>query len=423
MNARVLSKRSFVLLSLLIATASTACGGTKKAPPPPPPATVLVTEVVRRDLPLFVETVGSLDGYVNADIRARVKGYLKAQTYKDGSTVKAGRTLFTIEQSDYEAAVALAQSNVARAKAIQDRNNVQLQRDKGLFRSGMVSQQDVDNAAASVGDTNGQVEGAVAQLQQAQLNLSYTTVKSPIDGTAGLALVRVGNLVGQDQPTLLTTVSQIDPIRVNFPLSEIDYVKYPDRLKNFDGRDLAWAKKQFTELQAAGKTSTGDTGIQLLLSDGSTYGLRGVIVAADRQVDATTGTLQLQALVPNPTGALRPGQFGRVRLRRENEGKNALVVPEKALVSVQGSYSLGVVGPDNKVQMRHVDLGPTAPGFRVINSGVNEGERIVVEGVQKITDGATVNPQPAPPVPDSTALTTAATATTSAGATDAGPSQ
>lgn len=372
-----------------------ACADSRKPPPPPPP-TVYVTTVTRRDVPLFIEAVAALDGYDNAEIRARVRGYLRSQGYKDGSFVKAGQTLFTIEATEYAAAASSARAALTRARIIQAHNRVQLERDRGLFKAGMVSQQDIDNAAANLADADGQVQAAEAQLQQAELNLSYTQSRAPIDGVAGLALVRVGNLVGQDSPTLLTTVSQIDPIRVNFPMSEVDFVKYPDRFKQLDARDLAWARRQFSRLDADGKSETGDPGVEIVLTDGSLYPHRGVIVTTNRQIDPSTGTIQIQALLPNPDGNLRPGQYGRVRIRRPEAGHDVLVVPEKALIPMQGTYSLGVVGPDDKVQLRRVDVGPSVQGLRVIEKGVVEGERIVVEGVQKIGDGAVVVPKPAP---------------------------
>lgn len=207
--------------------------------------------------------------------------------------------------------------------------------------------------------------------------------------------MRVGNLVGQDGPTLLTTVSQTDPVRVTFPLSEVDYVKYPERFKNLDARDLTWAKAQFAKLDKGGTADNGDTGVELILADGTTYPHRGVVVTVNRQIDATTGTIQVQALVPDPDGFLRPGQFARVRVRREREGKDVIAIPEKALISVQGSYSVAVVGPDDEVQLRRVDLGASAGGMRVVTQGVAEGDRIVVEGIQKVTDGAKVAPHPA----------------------------
>jgi membrane fusion protein (multidrug efflux system) len=385
-----------ILALLFLSVAHAGCEAGKKPPPPPPPV-VYVAPVERRDVPIFVEAIGTLDGYDNADIRARVRGFLRTQGYKDGSAVRAGQLLFTVEATEYVAAQSAARAALTRARVVQAHNRVQLEREQELLKSGMVSQQDVDNATANFADADGQVQAAQAQLQQADLNLSYTQIHSPIDGVAGLALVRIGNLVGQDGPTLLTTVSQIDPIRVNFPMSEADFVKYPERFKDLDARDLAWAKRQFSRLEASGKTDTGDPGLEVVLTDGSTYPHRAVIVTTNRQIDPSTGTIQVQALVPNPDGNLRPGQYGRVRISHPEEGRAVLVVPEKALIPVQGTYSVGVVGPDDKVQLRRVDVGPSVQGLRVVEKGVVEGDRIVVEGVQKITDGAQVVPKPQGP--------------------------
>ncbi len=383
------------LLAAVLALAP-GCAEKKGPPPAPPPPTVLVSTVVRRDVPLFIEAVGSLDGYVNADIRARVRGFLRSQGYKDGSAVKSGDLLFTIEPTEYSAAVANAKANLDRARVARDRNKIQVDRDQGLLKSGMISQQDMDNATAGLADTEGQIAAAQAQLETAGLNLSYTQIRSPIAGIAGLAQVRVGNLVGQDGPTLLTTVSQIDPIRVNFALSEIDYVRYPERFQRLESRDLAWYTKEVAGLDARGATASGDPGVEVLLADGTVYPHRGLLVAANRQIDASTGTIQMQALAPNPDGLLRPGQYARVRIKRRDAGHDALVVPDKALISVQGTYSVAVVGADNKVQLRRVELGPSSRGSQIVEKGIAEGERIVVEGVQKVTDGALVDPKPAP---------------------------
>ncbi len=385
-------------LPVALALALGACAEAKKPPPPPPP-TVLVTTLAKRDVPLYIEAVGALDGYVNAEIRARVRGYLRTQDYKDGSTVKSGQLLFTIESTDYTAAVMSAKAALSRARVAQSRNSIQAQRYQGLFKTGMVSQQDLDNVTASVADADGQVQAAQAQLDQANLNLSYTQMRSPIDGVAGLALVRVGNLVGQDSPTLLTTVSQVDPVRVNFPVSEVDYIRNPDRFKKIEERDLVWTKRQFPRFDSGGTAEGGDPGIDLELSDGSLYPHKGVIVAVNRQIDPSTGTIQLQALVPNPEAILRPGQFGRVRIPRQDAGRDVIAVPERALINVQGTYSVGVVGPDNKVQLRKVDVGPSVKGLRVVEKGLADGDRIVVDGVQRISDGALVDPRPAPDTP------------------------
>lgn len=382
--------------ALLGASGCEPASKTGAAPAPPVP-TVYVAPIERRDLNLTTESVATLDGYVNAEIRARVKGFLKSQAYNDGGAVKSGQLLFTIEADQYASDVKVAQANVARAKASGARDRTLLERSEGLSNTGMLSQQDLDDARTGVADSTGRVDAAEAELKQAQLNLSYTQIRSPINGVAGVASVRVGNLVGQDGPTLLTTVSQLDPMRVSFALSELDYVRYPNRYKGFEARDLAWAQKQFAKLAAEGKTENGDPGVELLLSDGSVYPLRGVVVAVDRQIDASTGTITLQALIPNPEGLLRPGQYGRVRIPRGDEGRAALVVPEKALVFLQGKYQVGVVDDAGKVTMRNIELGARALGVREVKSGVSEGEKIVVDGVQKISDGAQVKPEPAPP--------------------------
>jgi membrane fusion protein (multidrug efflux system) len=378
---------------LLVVIVLGACSQAKPPPAAPPPASVGFVVVEKRDVALFIEAVGSLDGYVNADIRARVKGYLEKQAYKDGGPVAAGQTLFTIEATEYQAAAKSANAALSRTKVALARTKLDRDRDQGLVKAGMVSQQELDNALAAVADTEAQISAAEAQLQSANLNLSYTTIKSPISGVAGLALVRVGNLVGQDGPTLLTTVSQLDPIRVNFPLSEVDYVRYPERFAHLEGRDLAWAK---TELARLDKDPTA-SGVEIVLADGSVYPHRAAIVSVNRQIDPTSGTTQMQALVANPDGILRPGEFARVRIRRENEGKGVVVVPEKGLVSVQGSYSVAVIGADNKVAFRRIELGSSSQGFRLVTSGLTGGEKIIVDGLQRVTDGAVVDPHPAPP--------------------------
>jgi len=360
------------------------------------PPQVLFSKVTKRDWASYLEAVASLDGYVNADIRARVRGYLSTQDYKEGGYVKVNQRLFTIERTEQESAVASANATLSRANAAAERTRSQLARVQALFTSGAISQQQIDDATAAAADAQAQVEGARAQLKQAQLNLSYTELRSPLSGIAGVASVRVGNLVGQEGPTLLTTVSQIDPMRVTFPVSERDYVAYQERFRQLAERDLSWAQKQFAKLEHGENAENDDPGVELMLSDGAVYPHRGVVVTAARAFDPSTGTIQLQALIPNPDGLLRPGQHGRVRLRRQRASQMALTVPQKALISVQGQYSLAVIGADDKVQLRRVRVGESASGTSVIDDGVQEGERIVVEGVQKISDGQRVAAQPAP---------------------------
>jgi RND family efflux transporter MFP subunit len=375
---------------LALALAAGGCEESKAKPAPPTPR-VVAAPVTKRDVALYLEAVGNLDGYVNAEIRARVRGILQAQRYKDGAVVKQGQPLFTVDRAEYEAALDAAKATHVRAEAVAAHNHAQLERRTSLSAARVVSRQEIEDSEAAASDADAQVKATAAQLRQAELNVSYTDIRSPVSGIAGLAQVRVGNLVGQDGATLLTTVSEVNPIRVNFPLSEIDYVKQAERLKGLDRRDRAWAEAQFKKMDGAqASKEVLEDSLELLLADGTVYAHRGVIVAINRQVDATTGTIELQALFPNPDNVLRPGQFGRVRMRRHDAGGQVLVVPESALIQVQGSYSLAVIGADSKVKLRRVEVGPSAGTSRIITSGVEAGERVVVEGVQKATDGATV---------------------------------
>jgi membrane fusion protein (multidrug efflux system) len=390
----ILKRRAWpALAALSLAAAASGCDETKAKPPAPTPH-VTVAVVARKDVNLSLEAVGNLDGYVNAEIRARVRGLLQAQRYKDGATVKQGQLLFSIDRAEYAAALDAAKAAVARAETAAAHNKAQLERRKDLGAARVVSRQELEDAEASAHDADDQVKATGAQLRQAELNVSYTEIRSPVTGIAGLAQVRVGNLVGQDGPTLLTTVSEVDPIRVNFPMSEIDYVKAAERLKQLDGRDRAWAEAQFKKMDAG---QGRDDGLELVLADGSVYAHRGVIVAVNRQIDATTGTIELQALFPNHEGVLRPGQFGRVRMRRRDVGAQALVVPDASLVQVQGTYSLAVVGVDGKVKLRRVEVGPAAGPSRIITSGVEVGDRVILDGLQKAPDGATVIVDATPP--------------------------
>jgi membrane fusion protein (multidrug efflux system) len=381
---------------LLVLVVLAGCEQSRARSAPPPPPVVTVTTVGRQDLSLYTEAVGTASGYIDAEIRARVRGFLESQRYKEGGAVKEGQILFTIQSSEYQAALAGAKASLARARSAQDHTRVSLERRQALIKSKVVSEQELEDATASAREAENQVEVARAQLRQAELNLSYSQVRSPISGVAGLAQVRVGNLVGQDGPTLLTTVSQLDPIRVSFPLGEIEYVKSAARLRQLDKRDLPWVRAQLARL-AAGQLAEGDDpGLELVLADGKPYPHKGVMVTANRQVDPGTGTIQIQALFPNPDNLVRPGQYARVRMRRE-AGDKALVVPESSLLQMQGTYSVAVVGADSKVSLRRIEVGPGAGALRVVASGLREGERIVVDGVQKVSDGALVTPQPAKP--------------------------
>ncbi|HEY6881926.1 MAG TPA: efflux RND transporter periplasmic adaptor subunit [Polyangiales bacterium] len=373
-----------------------ACKPEAQQPKAPPPAKVVVETVRKRSVELYADNVGQIDGYVNAEIRARVRGYLHQQLYRDGGEVKAGQVLFTIDPAEFVAALDSARGTAARAKAQLQLAQQNLARSEALIKSGTITQRALDDATAAANDAAGQNSAAQAAVRNAELNLSYTKVHSPIDGVAGLARVRVGNLVGQAEPTLLTTVSTLDPMRVRFPINERDYLKNAARFRQLAGRDLKWAQQQFAALAQGGRAEGGDEGVQLILSDDSVSPHRGVIAATDREINPTTGTIQVEALFPNPEGLLRPGQYARVRVRRSDVSGERLVVAQKSLLEVQGTYSVAVVKPDNKIEMRKIEVGPTTGDDRIVTGGLRDGERVVLEGVQKVTDGAPVVPEPAP---------------------------
>jgi membrane fusion protein (multidrug efflux system) len=344
---------------------------------------VLVAPAVQQDLSLTAEFVGTIDGYVNAEIRARVKGFLKTQDYQDGAFVKKGQLLFTIDPSEYQAAVAKAKGALGRAQAGYGQAKVTADRYRPLAAKQAVSQQDLDDAVAAQRAAAATVDSAKAALDEAQLNLGYCRIYSPVDGVAGTAQVRVGNLVGQSDPTLLTTVSQLDPMRVTFPISEAQYMRVAARAATLERLD---------PLDAGADRQTLD----LLLADGSIYPHKGWFVSVGREVEKGTGTIQVQTVFPNPERILRPGQYGRVRVPRPTDGKPSVVVPESAVKELQGSYTVSVVAPDDTVQIRPVEVGPRVSKLWAITKGVNAGDRVITEGAQKVAEGQKVVAKPDP---------------------------
>jgi len=368
------SRRPLAAVPLLLALA--ACGD-RGAPPPPPPPTVQVTAVEVKDVPVVKSYVGSLDGIVNAEIRARVPGYLQSQDYKEGSQVKEGQLLFTIDPREYEAALSDAKANLQRAQAAHTNADAQLGRIRPLAEQQAVSKQDLDTAIANEQQTAAAVTSAKAAVERAELNVSYARMRSPIGGVAGAALVRVGNLVGQGQPTLLTTVSQTDPMRVVFSITEEDYL----RLAGRSGGD--------------GGTSSGGMGlneapVHITLADGSEYPRAGKLLFVDRQVDPRTGSLRLDATFPNPDGLLRPGQTASVHFSTQSL-QSAALIPQRAAVELQGQFQAFVVGGDGVVHSRPVELGPQVGTQVVVLKGLSAGDRVVTEGLQKVRDGQKVN--------------------------------
>jgi membrane fusion protein (multidrug efflux system) len=347
---------------------------------------VLVVDVVGRDVPVHGEWVGTTEGNINAQIRAKVQGYLLTKPYQEGSLVKAGDVLFQLDPRQYQAALEAAQGDLARAQANRVRSEQNVARYRPLVEKGAVSRKELEDTIQQMRADEASVETARAALDNARLNLDWTTVRSPIDGIAGIAQAQIGDLIAP--ATLMTTVSQVDPIKVFFPISEQEYLR-------FAGRESA------TE----GANSDKRPPLELILADGSVYQYPGRISAINRQVEVQTGSLQIQSLFPNPGNVLRPGGYAKVRAVTDLR-KGAAVVPQRAVQEIQGSYQVVVVGADDKVVFRTVKVGPRSGSDWVIEDGVKPGERVVAEGQQKLRDGMNVVPKPfvPPTAPAATAV-------------------
>jgi RND family efflux transporter MFP subunit len=352
------------------------CGEAVTAPNARPPE-VEVTPVIQKDVPIVQDWVANVDGFVNALIQPQVSGYLLAQTYKEGSFVKKGQTLFEIDQKPLQASLELAQAQLAEAKAQEVNARQNVERDRPLAAAKAIAQSQLDGDTQTLQAAQAVVQAQQAQVQLAQISLSYTKVRSLIDGVAGIANGQIGNLVGPT--TVLTTVSQIDPVKVYFGLGENEYIKFAKRIN-----DAAIGRSGLPQASVP---------LQLILSDGSTYGLPGKFIFADRQVDPQTGSIRVAAVFPNPNGLLRPGQFGRLRVQTALL-VNALVVPPAAVNEIQGTYQIAVLGSGNKVEIRSVTIGPRVGADWVITAGVKAGEQVIVQGIQRVRQGATVRPKP-----------------------------
>lgn len=380
------------------------CG--KSQPPPARPLDVEVARVAQRDVPVIHEWVGTLDGMVNAQIKSQVTGYLLRRNYAEGAAVRKGQLLFEIDPRTFQAALdqaraqlANANGQLAQAEANQVKTQLDVNRYTPLAKEQAVSQQDLDNAVqsnvaaqAQVRAAKAQIDAARAQVDAAQLNLSFTRIVSLIDGVAGVADAQIGDLVGPT--TLLTTVSTLDPIKVYFPVSERGYLDYVK--ENPDAAKRAAQEKQLA--------------LQLILADGAFYPHTGTFSFADRQVDVKTGTLRLEGQFPNPGNILRPGQFARVRATTSTK-KGALLVPQRAVAELQGSYQVAVVTNDNKVEIRPVTVADRVGTEWVIEKGLASGERVIAEGTQRVRPGMTVNPKPFTAPRDSNPGPTASTST------------
>jgi RND family efflux transporter MFP subunit len=346
------------------------CGGPKAAPAVPSPE-VEVASVLQKDVPIVSEWVATLDGYVNAQIQPQVPGYVIRQTYKEGSFVRKGQILFQIDPRPFQALLDQANAQLAQSQAQLGKTEMDVNRDTPLAKERAIAQSQLDNDVQAKQAAQAAVKAAEALVEQARLNLEFTDVKSLVDGIAGIAQVQIGNLV--NATTVLTTVSQVDPIKAYFSISEQEYIHYADRIN----------------AQTQKEIPSGGPLFDLILADGSIYPHKGSALLTNRQVDTATGSIQIVCSFPNPKNALRPGQFGRLRAAPEVRN-GALLVPQKAVTELQGTYQLAVVGADDKVSIRAIKVGDRVGPEWIVESGVKAGELVIVEGLQKIQNGSTV---------------------------------
>ena len=393
----------------------------RSVPTAPPPLGVEVAQVERKDVPIYSEWIGTLDGMVNAEIKAQVSGYLLRKDYTEGSFVKKGQLLFEIDPRSLQAALDQArgdlakaegqlsqaeaqllqsQAQLAQAEANQGKTQLDENRFTSLAKTGVIPQQDYDNAvqanlaakalvkAADAGVRTAKAgivaaksagDAARAAVASAQLNLSFTRITSPVDGIAGIAQAQIGDLINSNVPNTapLTTVSTLDPIKINFTLSEQEYLSFTKQ-----------APSQ-TQWEAANQKLE----LELVLSDGTSYPQRGKFFVAGREVDQRTGAIKLVGVFPNPGNLLRPGQYGRVRAVTSNKA-SALLVPQRAVTELQGGYQVAVVDANNKIDVRPVKVGARVGTMWIVESGLAPGEYVVAEGTQRLRPGAVVNPKP-----------------------------
>jgi membrane fusion protein (multidrug efflux system) len=326
------------------------------------------------NVPIFEEWIGTLDGFVDAQIRAQVTGYLLTQNYAEGSEVKKGDLLFQIDPRPFQAALDQAKAKLAQDQAQAGRTALDVKLYTPLAKEQAISQQELQDTEQDNLAAKAQVQADEASVAAAQLNLEFTHITSPVDGIAGTALAQIGDLVGQAGNTILTTVSTVRPIRVYFQVSEQSYLTFWHRF-------------------AAGQTAPDDFPLQLILSDGSVYPEKGRFFYADRQVNPSTGTLQIFGLFSNEDLLLRPGQYGRVRAQTQVR-TNVLVVPQRAVAELQGGYQVSTIGATNAIHVQSVQVGTQLRQGWIIEQGLKPGDHVVVEGLQKVKEGTVVTPKP-----------------------------
>jgi len=374
--------RSLLLVIPTLMSLAVVAGCSKGPTKAPEPPVVEVTTVIQKDVPVYREWIGTLDGMVNATIRAQVQGYLIKQNYREGDLVRRGQVLFEIDPRTFQAALEQAKGQLEAQQARWTTAKANLARVKPLAEQNAVSKKDLDDSIGAEHSARAAVLSAQASVDKAKLDLGFTKITSPLDGIAGLAKAQIGNLVGPGGMEELTTVSTVNPIKVNVQVSEQDYLR--------GGRDM----KRIEQLNG-----------ELILADGSLYPQKGKFWFADRQVDVKTGTMRLVAIFPNQNNFLRPGQYGRIRVASFVR-KDALLVPQRAVMEIQGKFMVAVVGTDNKAEIRPVKTGERVDDLWIILEGIKPGERVVVAGVQKVRSGMPVTPEAKPETPAETKLET-----------------
>jgi len=345
-----------------------------QAAPKRPNSEALIATPVQQDVAVHSEWVATLDGYVNADIRPQVSGYIISQNYKEGTVVHKGQVLFEIDPRPFQAVLDRARGDLAQAEAQLSKSNIDVERDTPLVAQKAVPREKLDNEIQAQKAAEAAVVSAKASVERAELDLEWTKVTSLVDGVAGIAEVQMGNLVGPSSH--LTSVSKVDPIKVYFPVSEQEYLR---------ARQISSTGQPLQLL---------DSSPELILADGTVYPYKGKILWTDRQVDSNTGTIRLVASFPNPGNILRPGQYGRVRIQTSTK-KQALLVPQSAVKELQGGYQVAVIGADNKASMRSVKAGEKIGTLWVIDHGLKADDQVVVEGIGKLKEGTVVVPKAA----------------------------
>jgi membrane fusion protein, multidrug efflux system len=360
------------ILSVAVVASALALACKKEAPPAPPPPQVKVAKVLERDVPVYVEAIGETRGSTEIEIRARVEGFIQSVNFEEGSLVRKGQLLYTIDSAPFEAALAQAKGALAESEAQLARAHQDVARYEPLVAKNAISRQEYETSVSVEAAAKAAVEAARASTKSAEIDLSYTKVTAPEPGLVGKTEVYSGTLVGRGQSTLLTHISQVGTIHVRFTIPERDYLYY--------------ARQKQAHLAAG---DAPDLPFELVLSDGTKHPHPGTLVFVDRTVDPTTGTILVEAAFPNPEGIVRPGQYARVRAAVALK-RGAILVPQRAVSELQGIHSVAVVDGDGKVEVRPVETAERLGSLWVIDKGLKAGEMIVVEGLQKVRPGITV---------------------------------